>query len=161
MTTYDRHAAINWRKHRNRQSISVTDFYWGVGARTTPGDSHTKEPGTTDPSIFTNRNLQWNMNRQDYTNGRRAVVKTLELRRFRLDLIFYYKVLNFLNSANPKSVLTVNSSQCLCTNLPVIHRPVNASTKILSTTCNKTPSARNSLLMKVKLSAYLSYLSTV
>jgi hypothetical protein len=81
---------------------------------------------------------------------------TLELRRLRFDIIFYYKVLNHLTPFNPHSVFTIYTPpSCLRTNLPFLRRPGNSSSKILSTTFYGSIPAWNSLPINLRLSASL------
>jgi hypothetical protein len=62
-------------------------------------------------------------------------LETLELRRLRFDLIFYYKVFNHLTPFDPDLVFTICSPpNFLRTNEPFILKPIIVPNKFLSTT---------------------------
>jgi hypothetical protein len=59
---------------------------------------------------------------------------TLELRRLRFDLIFYYKVFNHLTSFDPQTVFGIyHPPACLRSNTSFIQKPAHMSNKTLAT----------------------------
>jgi hypothetical protein len=80
---------------------------------------------------------------------------TLELRRLRFDLAFYYKVLNHLTPFNLNLAFTVYTSpSCLRANLPFfLQRPGNSSCRILSDVFYRSIPAWNSLPIDLRLEA--------
>jgi hypothetical protein len=59
---------------------------------------------------------------------------TLELRRLRFDLIFYYKVFNHLTSFDPQTVFGIyHPPACLRSNTSFIKKPAHMSNKTLAT----------------------------
>jgi hypothetical protein len=71
-------------------------------------------------------------------------IETLELRRLRFDLIFYYRVFNHLTPFDPDSVFTIYSpTNCLCSNEPFIFKPITVPNKLLSTTFYRAVDAWN------------------
>ena len=62
-------------------------------------------------------------------------LETLELRRLRFDLIFYYKVFNHLTPFDPDLIFTLYiPPNCLHSNEPFILKPITVPNKFLSTT---------------------------
>jgi hypothetical protein len=59
---------------------------------------------------------------------------TLELRRLRFDLIFYYKVFNYLTPFDPQTVFGIyHPPACLRSNTLFIQKPAHMSNKTLAT----------------------------
>jgi hypothetical protein len=81
---------------------------------------------------------------------------TLELRRLRFDLVFYYKVFNHLTPFDPSTVFnTYHPPTCLRSNLPVIQKPVHASNKLLATLFYRCIDAWNYLPVDLRYSRSL------
>ena len=101
-----------------------------------------------------------------YTYAERLAIlnlNTLELRRLRFDLIFYYKVLNNLTPFDPNSVFTVYTPPTsLRANLPFLQRPFNCSSRVLSTVFYRSIPAWNALSIYLRLStSILSFKSNL
>jgi hypothetical protein len=80
-------------------------------------------------------------------------LETLELRRLRFDLIFYYKVFNHLTPFDPDLVFTIYSQpNCLRSNEPFILKPVTVPNKVLSTTFYRAVDAWNYLSIGLRQS---------
>jgi hypothetical protein len=94
-----------------------------------------------------------------YTYAERLAVlnlETLELRRLRFDLIFYYKAFNHLTPFDPDLVFTIYSSpNCLRSNKPFILKPITVPNKVLSTTFYIAADAWNYLPIGLRLSTSL------
>jgi hypothetical protein len=83
-------------------------------------------------------------------------LETLELRRLRFDLIFYYKVFNHLTPFEPDSVFTIYSPpNCLRSNEPFILKPITGPNRFLSTTLCRAVDAWNYLPLELRLSKSL------
>jgi hypothetical protein len=83
-------------------------------------------------------------------------LETLELRRLRFDLIFYYKVFNHLTPFDPDLVFTIYSPpNCLRSNEPFILKPITVPNKFLSTTFYRAVDAWNYLPIELRLSKSL------
>jgi hypothetical protein len=83
-------------------------------------------------------------------------LETLELRRLRFDLIFYYKVFNHLTPFEPDSVFTIYSPpNCLRSNEPFILKPITGPNRFLSTTFCRAVDAWNYLPLELRLSKSL------
>ena len=94
----------------------------------------------------------------DYTD-RIAILnfETLELRRLRFDLVFYYKVFNNLTPFPRNSVFTTYTQPpFLCSIAPVIQKHIHASNKFLSTTFYRSIDAWNYLPVDLRQSQSLS-----
>jgi hypothetical protein len=83
-------------------------------------------------------------------------LETLELRRLRFDLIFYYKVFNHLTPFDPDLVFTIYSPpNCLRSNEPFILKPITVPNRFLSTTFCRAVDAWNYLPLELRLSKSL------
>jgi hypothetical protein len=83
-------------------------------------------------------------------------VETLELRRLRFDLIFYYKVFCHLTPFDPDFVFIIYSPpNCLRSNEPFILKPITVPNKFLSTTFYRAIDAWNYLPIELHLSKSL------
>ena len=83
-------------------------------------------------------------------------LETLELRRLRFDLIFYFKVFNNLTPFSPELVFTVYSPPSfLRTNQIMIQKPTHASEKMLSSTFYRCIDAWNYLPVELRRSQSL------
>jgi hypothetical protein len=82
---------------------------------------------------------------------------TLELRRLRFDLIFYYKVYNNLTPFDPKVVFTVYSPPSnLRNNTPYVIKPAKLSRKVLSTVFYRSIDAWNALPLDLRSASSLA-----
>jgi hypothetical protein len=81
---------------------------------------------------------------------------TLELRRLRFDLIFYYKVFNHLTSFDPQTVFGIyHPPACLRCNTSFIQKPAHMSNKTLATLFYRGIDAWNFLPADLRLSQSL------
>jgi ribonuclease P/MRP protein subunit RPP40 len=84
-------------------------------------------------------------------------LETLELRRLRFDLIFYYKVFNRLTPFDPSAVFcTYLPPPSLRCNSPVLQKPIKASNKLLSGIFYRYIDAWNNLPADLRLLSNLS-----
>jgi hypothetical protein len=93
-------------------------------------------------------------------------LETLELRRLRFDLIFYFKVFNNLTPFTPDLVFTTYTPPpCLRSNSPIIQKPIHASSKFLSITFYRSIDAWNYLSVELRqaksLNAFKSGIKSV